>query len=568
MIHLALEHEVLILCLPPHTTHATQPLDCGVFSPFKAQWSTVCHEFIQKNPGKVITRFNFNGLFSQAWLKSVNPSNMIAGFKVCGVYPVNRQAVKPNGGTKNNCKSDKQECSKRSESNEFSEKEPAECEDRMSTEHEEIGSTNCLQDKDDEITPELEKKFQLRFEEGYDLCIDPLFTRWLEKNHPESVIRSDPVSIEEEFSYITPLSPLNTELFETNMMVDTDYGEKQSDTTEQADHESDTTEQADHESDTTEQIDHGGKVDQGRIGNNANNRETRNNISSSHKDTENNTSNESREDNASVDIIDKASGVSTENNEPSPGSKNSSALSKVLVDYTPQVTPVSLSKRSKPKARLLTSAECLKMLQEKENKKKQQLEEKERKRKEREEKKRIREEEAKRKKEEKERKAQERAEKAKQKSKVSGQSKNSRKRNISETPQVSNKRRKNSEAVTAEVTVEASSSSIGNESRAVNNSMEEPITSSTGNTLGTVNNSIDVNICCMCFKSYENDVLERNGAEWIDCACGRWLHLDCAEDCVEDSFGKQRYCPYCIGVSGISGMEHWNGMVEWNAGME
>ena len=29
----------------------------------------------------------------------------------------------------------------------------------MSTEHEEIGSTNCLQDKDDEITPELEKSF-------------------------------------------------------------------------------------------------------------------------------------------------------------------------------------------------------------------------------------------------------------------------------------------------------------------------------------------------------------------------------------------------------------------------
>ena len=76
--------------------------------------------------------------------------------------------------------------------------------------------------------------------------------------------------------------------------------------------------------------------------------------------------------------------------------------------------------------------------------------------------------------------------------------------------------------------------------------MEEPISSSTGNTLGTVNNSIDVNICCMCFESYENDVLERNGAEWIDCACGRWLHLDCAEDCVVDSFGKQRYCPYCV----------------------
>ena len=103
-----------------------------------------------------------------------------------------------------------------------------------------------------------------------------------------------------------------------------------------------------------------------------------------------------------------------------------------MVDYTPQVTPVS---RSKPRAKLLTSGECLKMLQEKEDKKKRQLEEREQKQKEREEKKKIREEEAEKKKQEKERKAQERAEKAKQKSKGSaGHSKNPRKRNDSETP--------------------------------------------------------------------------------------------------------------------------------------
>ena len=56
-----------------------------------------------------------------------------------------------------NSKSDKQGCSKRSENNKFSETESAECEDRVSSEHEEIESTNCLQDEDDEITPELEK---------------------------------------------------------------------------------------------------------------------------------------------------------------------------------------------------------------------------------------------------------------------------------------------------------------------------------------------------------------------------------------------------------------------------
>ena len=54
------------------------------------------------------------------------------------------------------------------------------------------------------------------------------------------------------------------------------------------------------------------------------------------------------------------------------------------------------------------------------------------------------------------------------------------------------KKRKGSEAVTTEVTVEASSSSIGN-------------------ILGTENNSIDVNICCMCFESYDNEAMELNG---------------------------------------------------------
>lgn len=490
VINLALENEVLILCLPPHTTHATQPLDCGVFSPLKAHWSTVCHDFTQRNPGKVITRFSFNKLFSQAWLKSVNPSNLIAGFKVCGVYPVNRQAVKPNDCTKNT-ESSEQECSNGSESNKSNETESAEHEESASPEHQDVGPTECIIEEDDEITPELEKKFEMRFEEGYDLCLDPIYTNWLKKNHPDLVTSSEPVSIVDKFSHIQPLSPLN--VFEsTDEMVEassTDLGEKVSDTTEQSEIAKNI---------PTEVV-------------NVNCRETRNDVIISQGDE---------------DVY-----------------KDNSVLSKMLVDHTPQVTPISLSKRPKPKARLLTSADCLKMLQEKEDKKKQRLEEKERKQKEREEKKKFREEEAKKKKEEKERRAQERAEKANQKSKVSGQSKNSRNHN-----EVRNKRK---EAVTAKVAVETSSSLTGNTLGTVNNSTEVTVeasstSTSTGNTLGTENNRIDTNICCMCFETYENDVLECNGADWIDCACGRWLHLECADDCVVDRFGKDRYCPYCI----------------------
>ena len=71
VIRLARQNGVIMLCLPPHTTHETQPLDCGVFAPLKAHWTTVCHDFFKKIPGKVVTKFNFNFLFSKAWFQAL-----------------------------------------------------------------------------------------------------------------------------------------------------------------------------------------------------------------------------------------------------------------------------------------------------------------------------------------------------------------------------------------------------------------------------------------------------------------------------------------------------------------
>lgn len=64
----AKENNVIILCLPPHTAHETQPLDCSLFRPLKIHWREAVHDFYQKNPGKVISKLNFSGIFRQAWL--------------------------------------------------------------------------------------------------------------------------------------------------------------------------------------------------------------------------------------------------------------------------------------------------------------------------------------------------------------------------------------------------------------------------------------------------------------------------------------------------------------------
>ena len=47
----------------------------------------------------------------------------------------------------------------------------------------------------------------------------------------------------------------------------------------------------------------------------------------------------------------------------------------------------------------------------------------------------------------------------------------------------------------------------------------------------------------MCFGTYEDDVLEATGAQWIYCKCGSWIHEDYVE---ESNDGDQRYCTFCV----------------------
>lgn len=39
------------------------------------------------------------------------------------------------------------------------------------------------------------------------------------------------------------------------------------------------------------------------------------------------------------------------------------------------------------------------------------------------------------------------------------------------------------------------------------------------------NDEINVNQCTICFRSYKDDIREETGEDWIECACGRWVHL-------------------------------------------
>ena len=94
-IALAAEHKVLLFTLPPNTTHLTQPLDRACFAPLKSAWREIHHIFLTTNPGRRVTHGDFSALFAQAWFKSMTMANIIAGFRVTGIFPFQRMSLEP-----------------------------------------------------------------------------------------------------------------------------------------------------------------------------------------------------------------------------------------------------------------------------------------------------------------------------------------------------------------------------------------------------------------------------------------------------------------------------------------
>ena len=101
IIRKAADEEVIIFCLPPHTTHRTQPLDNGCFGPLKRAWREECQKYCSDNPGRVVTRIQFSLLFNRAWKEAITMDNLVSGFRFCGVYPFNRDAQRPKSPSEN-----------------------------------------------------------------------------------------------------------------------------------------------------------------------------------------------------------------------------------------------------------------------------------------------------------------------------------------------------------------------------------------------------------------------------------------------------------------------------------
>ena len=88
----AIDNNVILLCLPPHTSHALQPLDVSVFRSVKTMWKQILMDYLRESRIHSIDKSVFPKLLSRLWPRLVG-EHAVNGFEACGLFPLNRTAV-------------------------------------------------------------------------------------------------------------------------------------------------------------------------------------------------------------------------------------------------------------------------------------------------------------------------------------------------------------------------------------------------------------------------------------------------------------------------------------------
>lgn len=81
---------IVMLTLPPHTSHRLQPLDRTAFGPMKTYYNRAVNNWMRATTSTGASIYLVGGLANFAFTQSMTPSNIESGFRTPGIYPPNR----------------------------------------------------------------------------------------------------------------------------------------------------------------------------------------------------------------------------------------------------------------------------------------------------------------------------------------------------------------------------------------------------------------------------------------------------------------------------------------------
>ena len=84
ILKLAEENNIELFQLPPHTTHCTQPLDVGIFSPLQHWWMEICDDVLEET-GEEIWKVDFIREYMAARALAFIPETIKNAWQKCGI---------------------------------------------------------------------------------------------------------------------------------------------------------------------------------------------------------------------------------------------------------------------------------------------------------------------------------------------------------------------------------------------------------------------------------------------------------------------------------------------------
>ena len=150
------DNNIYLYCLPPHSSHITQPLDVGFFSPLKVAWKREVINYNSEHPGATVSKTSFARVFRKAYLSTVKADTLINAFRHAGIYPPNYLQIDQR----------KLQPSKVYEETGNKTKPFAPTANQL-----------ALQALEEEMNEETVTKYKIRLEEGYDMP-DALYSAW------------------------------------------------------------------------------------------------------------------------------------------------------------------------------------------------------------------------------------------------------------------------------------------------------------------------------------------------------------------------------------------------------
>lgn len=88
-IELAIQQNITLIKLPPHTTDILQPLDKCCFGPLKLKWNNTLIEWQRLNQRK-LSKNEFSDLICKIWHEGLSEEVIKSSFQKTGIYPPNR----------------------------------------------------------------------------------------------------------------------------------------------------------------------------------------------------------------------------------------------------------------------------------------------------------------------------------------------------------------------------------------------------------------------------------------------------------------------------------------------